>query len=124
MSAAVYHGVSVFFHSEQMYPEPEGFWTIGRRSAGVTVAAPPGRTAPIVLRIHCGGQANHATISTFGWQKSYALVPGTAVDVELPMAAGGVMPLTISTDTGFSPRLMDPASNDSRFLGIWVEVLK
>ena len=124
MSTAIYHGAMVVFHSEQMYPEPEGFWTIGRRSAGVTVAAPQGRTAPIVLRIHCGGQANNATFSTFGWQQTYALVPGTAVDVELPMAAGGVIPLTISTDNGFSPQLLDPASRDRRFLGIWIEVLK
>jgi hypothetical protein len=124
MSTAVYNGAMVIFHSEQMYPEPAGFWTVGRRSADVTVAVPPERTAPIVLRIHCGGQANTATISTFGWQQSHALVPGTAVDVELPMAAGGVMPLTIATDNGFSPQLLDPASRDRRFLGIWVEVVK
>ena len=93
-------------------------------SSGVTVAAPPGRTTPIVLRIHCGGQANNATISTFGWQRQYALVPGRAVDVELPMTAGGVIPLTIATDNGFSPKIMDPSSRDPRFLGIWVEVLK
>lgn len=124
LSAGVYNGTTVFFHSEQMYPEPQGFWTFGRRSVDVTVAAPPGRTAPIVLRIHCGGQANNATISTFGWRRYYPLVPGTAVDVELPLAVGGVIPLRISTDNGFSPKMLDPASRDPRFLGIWVEVLK
>jgi len=124
LSAGVYNGTTVFFHSEQMYPEPLGFWTVGRRSADVTVAAPPGRTTPIVLRIHCGAQANNATISTFGWRQYSALVPGQAVDVELPMAAGGVIPLRISTDNGFSPKIIDPASSDPRFLGIWVEVLK
>jgi hypothetical protein len=124
LSAGVYSGTTVFFHSEQMYPEPEGFWTSGRRSADVTVAAPPGRTTPIVLRIHCGAQANNATLSTFGWRQYYALVPGTAVDVELPMVAGGVISLGISTDNGFSPKIIDPASRDPRFLGIWVEVLK
>ncbi|MDO8677994.1 MAG: hypothetical protein Q7R30_05445 [Acidobacteriota bacterium] len=124
MSAGVYHGVDVFFHSEQMYPEPDGFWTIGGRSAGVTVAAPPGRTAPVLLRIHCGAKANNVTISTYGWQQHYTLEPGKAVDVELPMAAGGVIPLTISSESGFSPKAIDPASSDPRFLGIWVEVLK
>ena len=77
-----------------------------------------------MLRIHCGGQANNATISTFGWRRYYPLVPGTAVDVELPLAVGGVIPLRISTDNGFSPKMLDPASRDPRFLGIWVEVLK
>ncbi len=112
-----------YFHNEQMYPKPNGFWTIGQRSAEFTVAVPPGRTAPVVLRIHCGAQANHATINTFGWQRDYALVPGQAVEVELPVVAGGVSPLTIATDNGFSPRQIDPASNDKRFLGIWVEIL-
>ena len=77
-----------------------------------------------MLRIHCGAQANNVTITTFGWQKQFALVPGKGVDVELPVVAGGVIPLTISTDTGFSPKAIDPASRDTRFLGIWVEVLK
>jgi len=123
LSAATYQNVMFYFHNEQMYPEPNGFWTIGRRSAEVTVAVPPERTAPVVLRIHGGGQANNATITTFGWQRDLALVPGEAVEVELPVVAGGVIPLTITTDNGFSPRTLDPASTDPRFLGIWVEIL-
>lgn len=123
LSAATYQGVMFYFHNEQMYPEPSGFWTIGRRSADVTVAVAPGRTEPVVLRIHSGAQANNATITTFGWRRDYALVPGQAAEVELPVVAGGVIPLTISTDNGFSPRDIDPASKDPRFLGIWVEIL-
>ncbi len=122
LSAAAYPGATVFFHNEQMYPEPQGFWTIGKRTAELTVAVPPERTAPLVLRIHCGGQASNATFSSFGWRRLFALVPGTAADVELPVVAGGVIPLTISTDNGFSPQALDPSSRDARFLGIWVEV--
>ena len=124
LSAGVYNGTMVYFHNEQMYPEPAGFWTIGRRSADITIAAPPDRTTPVVLRVHCGGQANDATFTTFGWRRDYALVPGTAVDVELPMAAGNVIPLTIETTSGFLPTMSDPASRDPRFLGIWIEVMK
>ncbi|OFW39977.1 MAG: hypothetical protein A3J29_19865 [Acidobacteria bacterium RIFCSPLOWO2_12_FULL_67_14b] len=124
LSAAAYAGATFFFHNEQMYPEPQGFWTVGRRLAEVTVAAPPDRTSPVVLRIHCGGRANHAVIRTFGWQRNYSLVPGTAVEVELPVVAGGVIPLTIATDDGFSPKDLDPSSTDPRFLGIWVEVMQ
>jgi len=123
LSAATYGGVMFYFHDERMYPEPNGFWTTGRRSADVTVAMPPGRTTPVTLRIHGGAQANNATITTFGWRRDYALVPGQAVEVELPVVAGGVIPLTISTDNGFSPGAIDPASKDPRFLGIWVELL-
>jgi hypothetical protein len=124
LAAAAYPGASMFFHNEQMYPEPTGFWTIGGRSAEVTVAVPPGRTTPVVLRIHPGGKANFATISTFGWYREYELVPGQDASVELPVTAGGVIPLTISSSDGFNPRDLDPASNDPRFLGIWVEVKK
>jgi hypothetical protein len=122
LSAAVYPGASMFFHNEQMYPEPTGFWTIGGRSAEVTVAVRPAQTTPVVLRIHGGGKANTVTLSTFGWHREYWLVPGQAVEVELPVVAGGVIPLTIAAADGFYPRDIDPASNDPRFLGIWVEV--
>lgn len=124
LSAASYQNVMFYFHNEQMYPEPNGFWTVGNRSAEVTVAVAPDRTTPVVLRIHGGAQANNATITTFGWRRQLALVPGDAAEVELPVVAGGVIPLTISTDNGFAPRQIDPASKDPRFLGIWVEVLE
>ena len=105
-----------------MYPEQGGFWTVGRQVA-VTLAVPAGRTAPLVLRIHSGGQANNATISSFGWHRQFALVPGQAAEVTLPVVAGGVIPLTISTDKSFSPQAIDPASGDARLLGIWVEIV-
>ena len=76
----------------------------------------------MTLRIHSGGKANRATFSTFGWSHDVSLVPGEAVEVELPTMAGGVVPLTISVNDGFSPRELDPSSKDPRFLGIWVEV--
>ena len=123
LAAATYSGVMFYFHNEQMYPEPNGFWTIGRRPADVTVAVMPQRTAPVVLRIHGGGQANHATITTFGWRRELDLVPGQAAEVELPVVAGGVIPLTIATSGGVSPKTFDPASKDPRYLGIWVEIL-
>ena len=121
-AAATYGGVMVYFHNEQMYPEPNGFWTIGHR-AEITVAVPPGHGTPVVLRIHGGPQTNHATISTFGWRRRLALVPGQAAEVALPVVASGVVPLTITTDSGFSPMEFDPTSRDPRLLGIWVEVL-
>ena len=124
LSAAAYPGASMFFHNEQMYPEPTGFWTIGRRAAEVTVAMPPGQTTPVVLRIHSGGKANTATLTTFGWYREFELVPGKDASVELPVTAGGVIPLTIAASDGFYPRELDPSSNDPRFLGIWVEVKK
>jgi hypothetical protein len=122
LAAAAYPSASLFFHTEQLYPEAQGFWTIGGQASQVTVAAAPGNTAPVVLRMHPGAKANRVTITTFGWQREYDLVPGQAAEVELPQFASGVVPLTIGVETGFYPRDIDPASTDRRFLGIWVEV--
>ncbi len=122
LAAAKYPAASVYFHDEQLYPEAQGFWTFGGRSAHVTVAAPPGQKEPVVVRMHPGAKANHVTLSTFGWQRDYELVPGQSVEVELPQFASGVVPLTITCDSGFYPRDIDPASTDRRFLGAWVDV--
>jgi hypothetical protein len=123
LAAAQYPGASLFFHDEQMYPEADGFWTIGGHASHVTVAVTQDRLAtPVVLRIHPGAKPNVATISTFGWQQRFDLTPGNAVEVELPMFPSGVVPLTIDAASGFSPKELDPSSTDRRFLGIWVEV--
>ena len=121
-AAAQYGDAALFFHDDRMYPEETGFWTLGGQTTEVTVAVPPDRTAPVILRIHPGAKANSATISTFGWQEEHALLPGQAAEIELPKMAGGVVPLTIAVDAGFSPRELDPTSTDPRFLGMWVEV--
>jgi hypothetical protein len=122
LAAANYPGAMFYFHNEQLYPEPKGFWSIGGESSRVTVATPPGNTTPVILRMHPGATANTVTVGTFGWQQSYDLVPGQAVEVELPQFPSGVVPLTITAATGFYPRDLDPTSTDRRFLGIWVEV--
>lgn len=122
LAAVSYPAASLFFHDEQLYPEPQGFWTLGNATAHFTVAVPPDQKAPVVLRMHPGAKENNIVISTFGWQRRFALVPGQAVEVELPSFDSGVVPLTIAADSGFYPKDADPNSTDRRFLGIWVEV--
>ena len=103
-------------------PEPAGFWLPGRRTVADHRGGAARPHAPVVLRIHSGGKANLATFTTFDWERDYSLVPGQAAEVELPMVNGSVIPLTVTVADGFSPREIDPSSNDTRFLGIWVEV--
>ena len=63
------------------------------RSADVRRTSPwprrPDSTVPVVVRMHPGAKAEHASrFSTFGWQRdAYDLVPGQAVEVELPRFA-------------------------------------
>ncbi|HUQ88400.1 MAG TPA: hypothetical protein VM096_12625 [Vicinamibacterales bacterium] len=122
LAAGNYAGATFYFHDEQLYPEAKGFWTMGGQASRITVATHPGHAAPVTLRMHPGATANTVRLSTFGWQQSYDLVPGQSVEVELPQLATGVVPLTITAETGFYPRDIDPASTDRRFLGVWVEV--
>ena len=114
VAAAQFDGALLFFHDDRMYPEPTGFWALGARTSDITVATPPGRNTPVVLRIHSGGKANTATFSTFGWQRS--LTPGESAEIELPTMAGGVVPLTISVEDGFYPRELDPHRRTRDFL--------
>jgi hypothetical protein len=122
VAAANYPGASLFFHDEKLYPEPTGFWMLGNRTSAITVALAEGRTSPVVLRMHSGAKENTATFSTFGWRRDITFEPGKAVEMELPMMAGGIVPLEIHVASGFSPREIDPAATDPRFLGIWIEV--
>lgn len=124
LSAAAYPGANLYFHNEQTYPEAQGFWTRGNQATQFTVAIPPGQREPVVLHLHPGAKKNTTTISTFGWEQTVTLVPGQFGDVELPTFASGVIPVTISAETGFYPRDFDPTSSDRRFLGFWVEVKK
>ena len=73
---------------------------MGGAGAQVTVATPPGHAAPVTLRMHRARKPNTVTVSTFGWQRNLDLVPGQAVEVELPQFASGVVPLTIAADNG------------------------
>jgi hypothetical protein len=122
LAAAIYPAATLFFHDEILYPEREGFWTLGGTTAHVTVAVPHEQTAPVVLRMHPGAVRNHATISTLGWSRSFDLVPGDSVEVELPVFDSGVVPLAIAVESGFLPKDVDQTSTDRRFLGVWVEV--
>lgn len=124
ISSARYEGVDVYLHDELVYPEPAGFWTLGGRTLMATVAPPLGRTSPVVLTVRCGSQANRLTLSAHDWQQTLDLTPGRLMSVALPPAVGGVIALTISTENGFFPGELDPASRDRRFLGVWIEVTK
>ena len=117
LAAARYDDVGVFFHDEQLYPEAAGFWTMGRRTMAVTMTTAVDRQTPIALRIHCGSQANRVTLCD-AWLGADA-GPGAAgvSDHRAAVLATGVIPLTMATETGFSPRKTDPSSKDRRFLG-------
>lgn len=121
LAARRYPGATVLFHDDQTYPEPGGFWTIPGRTTSVTLAleTADGRTA---LRMHPGSAENHVALEAYGWREDEDLSPGALTTVPLPDPARRIVPLTIWTETGFVPSSVDPASNDHRRLGAWVEI--
>ena len=123
-SGVRYSDVAVFIHDGLLFPEATGFWTIGRSTSLVSVASARNRATPVVLTFHSGSTANRITFSASGWQQSFNLVPGAGQSVSLPSSQSGVIALTITTDSGFSPHEIDPASRDTRLLGVWIEVAK
>lgn len=121
IAARNYAGAAAYFHDEHAHPEPQGLWVLGRRTAQFTIVPAPGQTSPVVLRFHSGGEPNTVRMSVPGWEWEAALVAGQVAEVELPPAVAGVIPLTVTTTNGARPSDRDPASKDSRLLGIWVE---
>jgi hypothetical protein len=121
LSSAQYGAARVMFHSVELVPEPVGFWTIGKRDGRITIAVARGQQMPH-LRVHSGSAPNRATFSSGNWSQRLEMVPGQAYDVALPSDEDGISTIDISTESGFTPSQVDPASKDTRFLGIWVEV--
>ena len=122
LATAQYGAARVMFHNVELAPEPGGFWTIGKRDGRITIAVARGKPMPH-LRVHGGPAPNRATFSSGRWSQRLEMAPGQAYDVALPADDDGISTITISTESGFTPSQVDPASKDNRFLGIWIEVV-
>lgn len=122
LGAAMYGSSMVLLHDDQVAPEPDGFWVLGRRPTMLSIAPAevPGAGATLRLRSRVD---NTATLRTHGWMQTVALSADQAQDVPLPAPEHGVVELTVTTSGGFSPIDIDPASRDRRYLGVWVEVV-
>ena len=125
LAAATYHGASLFFHDEQMYPEAAGLLDAGPADLA-THGRGAARPAPRrwCLRMHRGGEANIVTFTHLRLgARLRARCRGAGADVELPMFDERRDPVDDRRrDAGFHPTDLDPSSTDRRFLGVWVEV--
>jgi hypothetical protein len=115
-----YGPVAVLAHDEAAEPEPEGFWSAGRRETPVTFVRDRNET-PLTLRVRNGPEPNRVHFAASGWAESLDLEPGKTVTITVPVATR-VVTLDIHAENGFDPRKYDPTSQDTRLLGVWVEV--
>lgn len=110
----------VFFHDAVSYIEPGGFWARGRARMRVTLVKTDASNS-FTMNLHCGARPNRVTLATPHWSERLDLVPNTTRTVVLPSAAdGSLMPLEITTSSGFVPAEIEPANKDRRLLGCWI----
>jgi hypothetical protein len=112
----------VFFLDDRSFPEPEGFWIGGARSTAFVVR-PDERAASVSLLVRNGPSSNRAT---FEWATAHSELefgPGEERRVEVPLdPVRGARLIRARVAGGFRPSAEDPASRDTRFLGLYVRV--
>jgi hypothetical protein len=124
LRAARYGNTTVYFLDERSFPEPEGFWVGGARSASVAVQPDAARTTVTVL-LRNAAVDNRVVIQSGRWREEIQLDPGGERQVRLPIdTQRGAALFTIAPAAGFRPAAGDPKSRDFRFLGVWVKVVE
>ena len=127
LAAASYGDVTIYFHDERAALEREGFWVRGRTSTVTTVHLPVAdTTSGVRLRVHGGGPVPlPVTFATPAWSTRVVLQPDVTTDVLVPAHPSvRLLPLTITSESGFVPADTGGAPTDHRLLGCWIEVAK
>ena len=118
--------VSLYYLDRNVYgPEQPGIWVAGGRRTEIVVrSGPPIAEATLTLRSRV---ANSVELSMGGATQRIDLAPGAAREVTL--RPEGVYSrrswaylLAVRSESGFVPRLVEPGSTDSRYLGVAVRI--
>jgi hypothetical protein len=121
VQSRLYGDTPVFFFDERVAPEPTGFWTRGDSASRLAVALAPDR--PTALRLRAGPAPATVTTIVDGYVEEVALAPRATRDVTL-RSRHTVASVELVTAGGFVPAQIDPAAQDRRHLGVWVEVVR
>jgi hypothetical protein len=104
-------------------PDAMGIWVAGRARGEIIVrAGAPGGYLRVTLH---SPVRNTVTVTAGGAARRLSLQPGSTTEVQVParwVQASGSLAclLSVSTEEGFVPHLLDPRSRDDRFLGVQV----
>ena len=122
LTARRYAGADVFFTTDGQYPERDGIWFKAGADVPVVVRprAPGAGRVPIFVRN--GPLANRVVLSAAGWRQELTLSPGQETSVDWPWAGEARARLMeVRAAEAFRPADIDPASQDLRRLGVWIE---
>ena len=118
-----YGGATAFFHDDQVFAEPAGYWTRGRATAQVTYVTSAESPATIDIMVSCGPVPNQVTFSTPEWRRRLAIEPGAPHRVTIPVhdlsgLGVRVAPIAIEVENGFVPAAADPRRHGSPVSGM------
>ena len=106
-------------------PEPPGIWVAAGRRADIIVRSGP-RIAEATVRL-LSRVPNRVELRLGGAVERVELAPGVPREVTLRPAGvyarrSWAYLLSVTSETGFVPRLVEPGSRDGRYLGVAVQV--
>ena len=100
--------------------ERTGTWVEGGRSAEFAISAD--HDAPVHLLVRNPPVANTVLLEAIGWREQLVLAPGEERLIALPRtASSGASALRVSAAQGARPTEFERGSEDSRYLGCWIE---
>jgi hypothetical protein len=120
---ARYGPALVFFLSGHAWVEPTGAWIAGASNALFAIA--PDAPSRFQIFVRNGAADNIVTLESPGWSERLMLKPGEERFVGAPPGVPSgdrrLLRLSVAATNGFRPADVDPASEDVRFLGVWIE---
>jgi hypothetical protein len=110
----------VFLLDGHAYIEPGGIWIVGGGFGTFVLSPDPG--APIRLFVRNAPVRNHVTLESGAWRQDLTLEPREERTFDVPAKAGSnAALLRVTASTGARPSDLDPANEDRRLLGCWIE---
>jgi hypothetical protein len=116
-----YGRATVYFMDDRSFPEPPGFWVGGGRDSTV-VLQPDEPRGRVGVRLRNAPVPNQVALESGGWREILPLSPGEVRALAVPLDPAGHARLRLTVSGGFRPSEHEAGSNDTRFLGVWLEL--
>jgi hypothetical protein len=108
----------VYFFDGNAFAEPDAFWVRG--GSETVVAFDVGDRASLFVRN--APVTNRVTLESGSWREVLDLKPGEEWTLDVPREPGRDATLVrLASSSGFRPSEVNRASQDTRFLGVWVQ---
>ena len=127
IAAARYGAITMYFHDDRTYLEPNGFWTKGRTRVELTLARADAASplTGVNLRLQAGSHdAAPVMLTTPAWRGRVMVPPGEHMDVRVPWRSEvRLLPVALTIDSVFVPADEGGNPGDRRSLGCFVQVI-